>query len=53
MTETKEAEKVAPAAVEKGDVQDAVDKAQASKAGTIGTLDGGDEEGKGKKEPWM
>lgn len=47
-----EAENIAPAAVEKKeDVQDAVDKAQASKAGTIGTLDGGEEEGKGKKEP--
>jgi hypothetical protein len=51
VTQTKEAEKetekAAPVA-EKEDVQETVDKAQASKAGTVGELAGGDKEDKGK-----
>jgi hypothetical protein len=48
VTETKEAEKQAEAApvVEKENIQETVNKAQASKAGTVGELDGGDKEGK-------
>jgi hypothetical protein len=50
VTETKEAEKQAEAApvVEKENIQETVNKAQASKAGTVGELDGGDKEGKSK-----
>ncbi|KAJ5606576.1 hypothetical protein N7510_009357 [Penicillium lagena] len=47
VTETKQAEKEAEKATpkEKGTLQETVDKAQASKAGQIGKVDGGDAEG--------
>jgi hypothetical protein len=49
VTETKQAQKEAETATpkEKGTIQETVDKAQASKAGHIGKVDGGDGEGTG------
>lgn len=38
--------------VKKDSVQEAVDKAQASKEGHIGILDGGDQEGAGETASW-
>lgn len=49
VTETKQAETVTPK--EKGTLQETVDKAQASKTGQIGKVDGGDGERTGMSRP--